>query len=122
MASLIEFVFRLERVLRSVTAADERCPFVVPTEQLKASAVHLYLPLGRLVVRLVVLITDFVSRRFAQSLGCDESSLKECAKKKTFQEIIDAQIQIYPKEHVLSFCPVVDGYFLPGTETNVLPV
>lgn len=60
-------------------------------------------------LRLVVLITDFVSRRFAQVLGCDESSLKECAKKKTFQEIIDAQIQIYPKEHVLSFCPVVDG-------------
>ena len=70
----------------------------------------------------MVLITDFVSRRLAQLLGCDESSLKECAKKKTLQEIIDAQIQICPKEHVLSFCPVVDGYFLPGTETNVLPV
>ena len=91
---------------------------MVPTEHLKASVVHLYLPLGRL----VVLITDFVSRRFAQLLGCDEPSLKECAKKKTFQEIIDVQIQIYPKEHVLSFCPVVDGYFLPGTGKNVRPV
>ena len=66
-------------------------------------------------LRLVVVITDFVCRRFAEVLGCEESSLKECAKKKTLQEIIDAQIQIYPKEHVLTFCPVVDGYFLPGT-------
>ena len=70
----------------------------------------------------MVLITDFVSRRFAQLLGCDESPLKECAKKKTFREIIDAQIQIYPKEHVLSFCPVVDGYFLPGTGMSVRPM
>ena len=60
-------------------------------------------------------------RRFAKLLGCDESSLKECAKKKTFQEIIDAQSQIYPKEHVVTFCPVVDGYFLPGTEMNCTP-
>ena len=61
-------------------------------------------------------------RRFAKLLGYDESSLKQCAKKKTFQEITDAQSQIYPKEHVLTFCPVVDGYFLPGTEMNVRPV
>ena len=68
---------------------------------------------------LLIKIKDFVFRRFAQSLGCDFSSLKECAKKKTFQEIVDAQTEIYPLEGALSFGPVLDGYFLPGTEMNI---
>ncbi|XP_073242488.1 acetylcholinesterase-like [Porites lutea] len=63
---------------------------------------------------------DSVARHFAKLLGCDESSLKQCAKKKTFQEITDAQSQIYPKEHVLTFCPVVDGYFLPDSPLKLL--
>ena len=71
---------------------------------------------------LLIKINDFVFRRFAQLVGCDFSSLKECAKRKTFQEIVDAQTKIYPQEGALSFGPVLDGYFLPGTEMNIKPI
>ena len=55
------------------------------------------------------------SRRFAKALGCDVSSLKECAKKKSVQEILSAQLKVFSEPNFLSFAPVVDGYFLPGT-------
>lgn len=71
------------------------------------------------VLALLIRINDFIFRRFAQLVGCDFSSLKECAKRKTFQEIVDAQAKIYPQEGALSFGPVLDGYFLSGTEMNI---
>ena len=47
-------------------------------------------------------------------MGCDVSSLKECAKKKTLQEILKAQLNVTSELNFLPFAPVVDGYFLPG--------
>ncbi len=42
------------------------------------------------------------------------NSLKACVKTKSVQEVLDAQLQVFSKPILLSFGPVVDGYFLPG--------
>ena len=47
-------------------------------------------------------------------MGCDMSSLKECAKKKSVKEILSAQLKVFLEPNFLPFAPVVDGYFLPG--------
>jgi len=42
------------------------------------------------------------------------ASLKACAKKKSVQEILVAQLKVFASLNFLSFAPVVDGYFMPG--------
>lgn len=42
------------------------------------------------------------------------SSLKDCAKKKSFQDILTAQVKVFYDLNFLNFAPVVDGYFMPG--------
>ena len=43
------------------------------------------------------------------------SNLKACAKMKSVQEILDAQLKVTSVPTLLPFGPVVDGYVLPGT-------
>ena len=54
-------------------------------------------------------------RSFAKAIGCDINSLKLCAKTKTVQEILVAQLNVSSPPTLLPFGPLVDGYFLPGT-------
>ncbi len=42
------------------------------------------------------------------------SSLKACVKTKSVQDVLDAQLQVFSNPILLSFGPVVDGYFLTG--------
>jgi len=43
------------------------------------------------------------------------SSLKACAKEKSFQDLLTAQVKVFDDLNFLNFAPVVDGYFMPGT-------
>ena len=52
-------------------------------------------------------------RSFAKAIGCDINSLKLCAKTKTVQEILVAQLNVSSPPTLLPFGPLVDGYFLP---------
>ena len=58
--------------------------------------------------------THFFSRSFAKVVGCEMASLKACAKKRTFQELLFAQLEVFNFPNFLPFAPVVDGYFMPG--------
>ena len=49
-------------------------------------------------------------------MGCEFSSLKQCLKEKSVDEILKAQLKILLKRD-WSIGPVVDGYFLPGIKT-----
>ena len=51
-------------------------------------------------------------------MGCEFSSLKQCLKDKSVDEILKAQLKIFLKENDWPIGPVVDGYFLPGMKTN----
>ena len=42
------------------------------------------------------------------------ASLKACAKKKPFQKLLLAQLEVFHFPNSLPFAPVVDGYFMPG--------
>ena len=42
------------------------------------------------------------------------ASLKACAKEKSFQDILSAQVKVFDDLNFLNFAPVVDGYFMPG--------
>ena len=42
------------------------------------------------------------------------ASLKACAKKKSFQELLISQLKVSNSLNFLPFPPVVDGYFMPG--------
>ena len=53
-------------------------------------------------------------RSFAEALGCDIKTLKMCAKKKSFQDVLAAQQKVFQRPNFLPFSPVVDGYFMPG--------
>ena len=44
-------------------------------------------------------------------------TLKACAKEKTVDEILKAQLKVSSQPTLLSFGPVVDGYVLPGMAT-----
>lgn len=63
---------------------------------------------------------DSVARSFSQLVGCDFSSLKQCLKEKSVDEILKAQLKVPPKENVLPLGPVVDGYFLPDSPPKLL--
>ena len=56
----------------------------------------------------------FVIRSFAEAVECEMNSLKACAKTKSVQEVLDAQLQVFSNPIMLPFGPVMDGYFLPG--------
>jgi len=60
------------------------------------------------------------ARSFAEAVGCDMSSLKECAKKKSVKEILSAQLKVFLEPNFLPFAPVVDGYFLPDSPAKLL--
>ena len=59
-------------------------------------------------------------RSFAQAVGCDITSLKACAKKKSVQEILAAQLKVFSEPNFLPLAPVVDGVFLPGMSTKYI--
>ena len=42
------------------------------------------------------------------------ASLKNCAKKKSFHDLLTAQVKVFDDLNFLNFAPVVDGYFIPG--------
>ena len=42
------------------------------------------------------------------------ASLKACAKEKSFQDLLTAQVKVLDDLNFLNFAPVVDGYFMPG--------
>jgi len=63
---------------------------------------------------------NFRARSFAKAIGCEITSLKDCAKQKTVQEILDAQIKISLQLYFLSMAPVVDGYFLPDSPLKLV--
>ena len=56
----------------------------------------------------------FLCRCFAKAVGCEMASLKACAKKKSVQELLVAQLKVFASPNFLPFAPVVDGYFMPG--------
>ena len=57
---------------------------------------------------------DLFPRSFAKTVGCEMTSLKACAKKKSFQELLSAQLKVFDCLNFFRFTPVVDGYFMPG--------
>ncbi|KAL9961305.1 hypothetical protein ACROYT_G030218 [Oculina patagonica] len=63
---------------------------------------------------------DMRARSFAKAVGCGMSSLKACVKTKSVQEVLDAQLQVFSNPILLSFGPVVDGYFLPDSPVKLL--
>ncbi|KAL9961301.1 hypothetical protein ACROYT_G030214 [Oculina patagonica] len=63
---------------------------------------------------------DLRARSFAKAIGCEITSLKECAKKKTVQEVLAAQIKIVSPQNYLPLTPVPDGYFLPDSALKLL--
>ena len=42
------------------------------------------------------------------------ASLKACAKKKSLQDLLSAQLKVFDCLNFFRFAPVVDGYFMPG--------
>ncbi|XP_078382565.1 cocaine esterase-like isoform X2 [Oculina patagonica] len=58
------------------------------------------------------------ARSFAKAVGCDITSLKMCAKKKSFQDLLAVLHKVDNVVNFLPFAPVVDGFFMPG----LLPV
>ena len=42
------------------------------------------------------------------------ASLKACAKKKSFQDLLSAQLKVFDYLNFFRFAPVVDDYFMPG--------
>ncbi|KAL9961303.1 hypothetical protein ACROYT_G030216 [Oculina patagonica] len=63
---------------------------------------------------------DLRARSFAEAIGCDITSLKMCAKKKSFQDLLAAQLKVFQRSNYLPFTPVVDGHFMPDTPTKLL--
>lgn len=60
------------------------------------------------------------ARSFANAVGCDVDSLKLCAKTKSVQQLMDAQIKVFSTPILLPFGPVVDGFFLPDLPAKLL--
>ena len=60
------------------------------------------------------------SRSFAKAVGCEVTSLKVCAKQKSVEDILAAQLKVFQLPNFLPFAPVVDGYFLPGMRYPML--
>ena len=63
--------------------------------------------------------THFFSRSFAKVVGCEMASLKDCAKNKSFHDLLAAQVKVYDDLNFLNFAPVVDGYFMPGKSRSL---
>ena len=59
-------------------------------------------------------------RSFAQAVGCDITSLKACAKKKSVQEILAAQLKVFSEPNFLPLAPVVGEVFLPGMSAKYI--
>ena len=47
------------------------------------------------------------------------ASLKDCAKNKSFQDLLSAQVKVFDHLNFLNFAPVVDGYFMPGMSRSL---
>jgi len=60
------------------------------------------------------------ARSFAKALGCEMKSLKACAKTKSFQDVLTAQLKVFSPPTLLPFGPVVDGHFLPESPLKLL--